>query len=670
MAKWLRLLPAATAYASMPGLGEPGGCVAEENESQDGGAQASGAGIDSAAVALALGGASREKADAFLDDQRILMADQRGFISDQRHHLHEQTKSLKIGIFNERLSASLKVLTAFAGLAVAGFICVAVWNAAHADGLVIDTFSVPPELAQIGLTGEVVASRMLDRLIDLQNGTVSVRAAQSFDNNWGNDIKVEIPETGVSFGEAYRYLKGWLGHETHLSGEVVRSETKVTLTTRVSGESGASFSGTEADLGGLVEMAAENVYGRTQPYRYAVYLGSHGRPDEAFEVYRNLAKAGSRKDRPWGYMGWSHETYDSETTDVAKRMIETAFGLEPDNAVVVGELAIDEVDRSHPENALRFCMQTLSILGHPDQQLISPSGVVIVREENEARAAGLTGDFQKAAQTLEDVVANRATGQPTSPFLALFQTHEHDLAAARATLEEPAQGNVFSPLFNAIWGIAAQMSIDNEAQDWSGVIARRRDLLPLSQKYPGTHFRSLALTVPLTAYAEARLGKIADAEKHITATPADCYDCLKTRARIAELEGQHARADWWFGRAVKNNPTIPLAYTDWGQAFLARGDPAGAIAKFKLASQKGPHFADPLEGWGEALMLQNRSDLARAKFADAEKYAPNWGRLHLKWGEALVYAGKKDEAQKQFAQAATLDLTPREKSELLRMNHA
>ena len=69
-------------------------------------------------------------------------------------------------------------------------------------------------------------------------------------------------------------------------------------------------------------------------------------------------------------------------------------------------------------------------------------------------------------------------------------------------------------------------------------------------------------------------------------------------------------------------------------------------------------------------MKKNRSDLALAKFDEAEKYAPNWGRLHLKWGEALVYAGKKDEAQKQFAQAATLDLTPREKSELSRMNHA
>jgi hypothetical protein len=38
--------------------------------------------------------------------------------------------------------------------------------------------------------------------------------------------------------------------------------------------------------------------------------------------------------------------------------------------------------------------------------------------------------------------------------------------------------------------------------------------------------------------------------------------------------------------------------------------------------------------------------------------------MHLKWGEALFYAGQKDEATKQFAIAATLDLTPSEKSEL------
>ena len=133
---------------------------------------------------------------------------------------------------------------------------------------------------------------------------------------------------------------------------------------------------------------------------------------------------------------------------------------------------------------------------------------------------------------------------------------------------------------------------------------------------------------------------------------------------IAELAGEHARADWWFARAVANAAAVPFAYADWGQALLERGRPDAAIEKFKLANQKGPHFADPLEGWGEALMAKNQSHLALAKFAEAEKYAPNWGRLHLKWGEALVYAGKKDEAKAQFARAVQLDLTAAEESEL------
>ncbi len=63
---------------------------------------------------------------------------------------------------------------------------------------------------------------------------------------------------------------------------------------------------------------------------------------------------------------------------------------------------------------------------------------------------------------------------------------------------------------------------------------------------------------------------------------------------------------------------------------IAIGKASAAIEKFKLSSQKGPHFADPLEGWGET----------------------------------LVYAGKKDEAKMHFARAATLDLTLSEKAEL------
>ena len=79
------------------------------------------------------------------------------------------------------------------------------------------------------------------------------------------------------------------------------------------------------------------------------------------------------------------------------------------------------------------------------------------------------------------------------------------------------------------------------------------------------------------------------------------------RGLIAELQGQHARADWWFARAEQTRAHCPSPTKMWGQALLERGQPDAAIEKFRLANQKGPHFADPLEGWGEALMAKNRS---------------------------------------------------------------
>jgi tetratricopeptide (TPR) repeat protein len=182
------------------------------------------------------------------------------------------------------------------------------------------------------------------------------------------------------------------------------------------------------------------------------------------------------------------------------------------------------------------------------------------------------------------------------------------------------------------------------------------------------HYTIVTYTRPL-AYAQARLGDFAAAERTIAPAPGDCYPCLITRAQIAELQGQHGRADWWFTKAAEAGPSLPFAFEAEGRALLDRRQPDAAIVRFTIANQKSPRFADPLEGWGEALMAKNQSHLALAKFEGANKYAPNWGRLHLKWGEALAYSGKPADARAQFARAGALDLTPSEKSELARMNH-
>lgn len=74
------------------------------------------------------------------------------------------------------------------------------------------------------LTDDVLASQLLDRLTDMQAQTDSSHAPGTYSSAWGNDIKAQNPNTGVSVGEACRHFAGWLGHHPHISGEVFRAD--------------------------------------------------------------------------------------------------------------------------------------------------------------------------------------------------------------------------------------------------------------------------------------------------------------------------------------------------------------------------------------------------------------------------------------------------------------
>lgn len=79
--------------------------------------------------------------------------------------------------------------------------------------------------------------------------------------------------------------------------------------------------------------------------------------------------------------------------------------------------------------------------------------------------------------------------------------------------------------------------------------------------------------------------------------------------------------------AVRQAPDLRMAYYDWGQALLARGDLACAAREFELAHAKGPHFADALKGWGDALARQGHRTQALTEYDEALKYAPSWVAL-------------------------------------------
>jgi hypothetical protein len=651
--------------------------LSEETDGQDTGTEAVAGGVDPVAVALALGGASREEADAFLKKHGSL-------IDIQKHHLQVQLRQVHLSIWKEYLGVMLRVATAVVGLAVASGIALMVRDASRSSGLLIEPFSVPPDLAARGLTGEVVAARFLDKLKAMQAATGSDRPANSFQNNWGSEIKVEIPETGLTFGELDKLLRDKFGHASHVTGEVFKTADGIALTARLDNTLPQTFTGADAKIDDLAQQAAEAIYRDSQPYRFSQYLEQHGRIAEAFTVIAKLATDGPHEEQSWAYAQWSLMDVNDHGDAAAARLHGLRALGRGGSAAVDAEIALVSAEEwsGHDQKALLY-----SIDLQAKSQVRAPEQTEAFFNENRLVATAwlknLSGDYDEAARLwlvvekevddegipggigLEDMRA--LSPALTATALAL----NHDPAAARAAIAANGQqddNNLLTADAEDAFSALPHYWIAAEAGNWPAALADARAADAwLTANRTARPLMGLLLPVwirPLEALALARQGDAAGAAALIGATPQDCYLCLRLRGQIAAQAGDGQAAEHWFAAGAAQAPSLPFAYADWGAMLLARGDAVGAIAKFNRANQKSPHFADPLEMWGEALMAKNQSHLALAKFAEAEKYAPNWGRLHLKWGEALVYAGKKDEAAMQFARVAQLDLTPSEKAEL------
>ena len=627
-------------------------------------------GANAAGLSLALDGASRDprlsKAiEGFLVRQEALLA-------KQAHHLDEQLKKIALSLIDQRLTVALKVLTVIVGVALAGGFGIMLWKASQARGLVVDAFSAPPDFAARGIGGDVVAQDIMGKLAPVRSFAMDHSYSLSNDvSKDGGDIKVEIPETGVSITEAWRLLRNWLGHERHVSGSLRETgDGKITLSAMIDGEDVVSLTGTPSELPDLEKQAAEQIFGRFDPVNYVNYLAASGRVPAAYEAAgRYMRIAQTPLHRSDAYSLWSYTTaYATGDLDLAIDRARIAIEIDPDLAVAHMQLMRFERVEGHDEAVLAEARAVLTKRDADQPPAHQGRGFASMRAQSSGMIGALTGDF---AGAWEDECAHDCVLAVKRISQARFAARMHDIDGSRLFMRQARAAGLRS---EADYSEARYWS-DAEAGQWAAAKADIEAAAAVNAKESGdlnpryiaigqsTHYQ------PLLAVAQAGAGELAAAQATIDRTPADCYDCLRARGEIAAAAKNWGAAAFWFAKAVQQAPSIPFAYSDWGRMLLAKGDHDGAIAKFAVAHQKGPHFADPLEMWGEALMLENRSDLALAKFAEAAQDAPNWGRLHLKWGEALKWSGRKAEAQKQFARAAALDLSPPERAELARWFH-
>jgi len=645
------------------------GMTAEEDVNDYGSGRQPAGGLTSPTDALTA--ALMTKSDPKFDaDTRAYLREQTDLARLQKENLRDQNKfeisHLRWRRFNDQMKGAMQIMIVVVGAIAVIALGAALWNASQADGLVVEQFSVPPAFIASGIAGSTVAddlTQKIDAIRKIASGR-SLGVSKDVRNERDEEVHVDIPDTGISFAELWRYLRAWLGHERTVSGNVREGDGgRIALTVAMADVPAFTLEGARSDLSKLEQQAAERLFGTIDPVNYVLYLVGQGRGSEAIAVAAmGPSLLVSPRDRADAYALWAFIT-ERLLGDpyLAIQRANIAIAIDP-KLLVATRALMNNVDLlGHTEAALALA-NSFHQFRREDQPLNQQgSGFDVLLDAGEYEYIKATGDFAHGLAAPCRVCSWSEAAMYRAEFLARL----HDVGGARTAFGASLASDPSEKAFSGL----TQFYIDGEAGNWKGAVSDiesyetdLRASKDLGQKYVALRIKTRVQ--PLLALALAEQGDFAAAKAAIEPTPVDCVPCTTTRGEVAALSGDTGVATVWFARAVHDAPSAPFAATDWGKMLLAHGHPEDAIEKFEQALAKAPHFADTLEMWGEALMQKNRSDLALVEFREADKYAPRWGRLHLKWGEALSYLGRQTEARAQYQAASGMYLSAADRTRI------
>ena len=616
-------------------------------------------GSGGAFLAATLGTVSdNPRVDALLDRQ-VALADLQ--IDDLKKKDSFEVSHLRFRRFSDWAKFALEVSAGLIALLIVSALGAMVWHASRSRDLVVEPFSVPADVAQSGMTGSVLAARVLDRLGAMQAGTSSLaEGAGSYRSDDRDKVRVEIPDTGISIGELDRFLRQWLGDDIAVGGDLVHTPKGLALTVRYGDRPGSTVVG--ADLDALIDKAAERLYRAARPLRYVDYLTERNRFAEAKAILAPMTARGGTRERALAYLTAASLHFTEGDVPAEMEAALVAARLDPSNAAAWYAVDAGAFNLSHRQLALDAEETVLSLIANGKASDLNPDMAATMPIVLGADHAIDKGDPSGAVALCQNALGIQDCD---TNYLAGYACDAHDIAEARRYVGLlPAIDPDGKPDYSVP---ALEACVERKEGDWTRAVALDRAADALAATHANLSWFRKVEFWPRMANDLARAGDVAEAEALIAGTGLDCDDCVIARGQIAMVKRDWAAAESWFALVSGRTPSMPFADTAWGEMLLAKGDLGAAIAKFASAHDKGPRFADPLEMWGEALILKNCSDLALAKFAEAAKYAPDWGRLHLKWGEALLWSGDKPGAARQFDIAASLFLAAPDRATLARL---
>lgn len=598
------------------------GVLGAESESPEGSTSETPTPLDPTAAALAAEATKNDpelaqKASAYFDKQSRL-------VEIQTEHLHEQRavnlQLLKLRRFDERLRVGLRLFVIFVATVIGLGFAIMIRDAVNSRSVVVESFDTPPALVALGVTGKVVADGLLDELRRLQNATRGDAAKRDLANAWTGEIKLAVPEAGISLGEISRILKARFGHDLHIDGEVIQIESGgLALTVRGDTVAAKKFTGTAGDLDNLITQAAGYVYSQSEPVLWAYYLTNKGRNEEALDFSKAAYAGADKADRPYLLNTWANAL--GNTGGPARESLSlyrAALKLKPDYWVAYNNVMQANWILGDEENAWKEGKAMRSVAGG------RPGRAPETYYQNSDILTWNLGPWLN--ETVADADATSGIGSNVGGVAAVniadIEVRLHDPAAAELSLQtikpDPAD-HATTAIVHFVRGRLAMEAGDTAAAAAEMEAFQTAYANPeVFTQYPGY--------VCWVAPAEAAAGRAEKADL-IFSTAGSYLDCYRFRGDILDGRGDWEGAQKAYAAAVALAPDLPSGYYSWGIALAKHGDLAGAVEKLTDSNQRGPHWADPLKAWGDVLFKQGHSKGALDKYDEALKYAPNWKQL-------------------------------------------
>jgi tetratricopeptide (TPR) repeat protein len=605
-----------------------GGVLGDEEEKPEVESPETLAGVEAFAAAIAAKLAGNDpgvarKTEIFLDKQARLLEIQAEHLEEEHearlHFLRGQAREVDIRRFGLRLRVGFQLFLVL----VATIICIGgamlIHDAVTSRSVVIEPFETPRVLVERGLTGTVVASGVLDQLTRLQAATRSSIQRRNLSNAWSHEVKLTVPETGLSIGEISQLLKARFGDDIHISGDMVQTEAGgLEVTVRGDGLLPHTFTGTRDQLGKLTYEAAQYVYSQSQPALWAAYLVGSERYQEAIEFCQTSIASSFPSDRPILLNYWGLAIAKSSGVGpLALGLVQRAIALQPDYWYAYATILNMNAGLGDEEGAWRVGEDLRKIAGGRPGRApeVMYNEVDYLSRNLPAWLAGLTADAESSSGA-------GTMSYATGPQIALAEALRHNPAAAELALQttRPEDGDpTIAATSHFVRGILfAEYDDPARAVSEMEIFLRAYSDPEVSWLNYGNHC--------WVAPAEEAAGHPNEADA-VLRTGGTFVDCYRFRGDILDGRSKWPDAQKAYEEAVALAPDLPEGYYSWGVALAKHGDLAGAEAKLKDANKRAPHWADPLKAWGDVLVKQSKTKEALVKYDDALKYAPNWKEL-------------------------------------------